>query len=515
MRITALSGKILLLALPWLSPYSQGPSPNVHGLFLSAACALIFVAFHALHRDLLTSQHSAPVIAAGNAWRIAALVSAMMALIQYFGLAANFAPWIAATDPGEAFANLRQRNQFATLTNIGLAALLWTNPSANSASRVWTAKTVAKLAAAALLGAANAASASRTGLVQLFGVLLLIWWWSRTQAPGQKRATRGLLIAALLAYALAIWALPLLLGKASATMGAVGRLQAGEHGCSSRLVLWSNVLHLIAQKPWIGWGWGELGYAHFITLYPGERFCDILDNAHNLPLHLAVELGIPAAALFCFAVFWVVARARPWRETDPTRQLAWAVLALIGLHSLVEYPLWYGPFQMALGLCVWMLWQTNVSGPAQALRQSTNTRALRSALVALCLLSLALLAYAAWDYWRVSQIYLDPAERAPDYRENTLQKIQPSRLFANQVKFAELGTEELSADNAEHMRALTLGLLHFSAEPRVVERLIESDIVLGRDGEARFYLERYKAAFAQAHAQWAQQNHLIASNIAP
>jgi hypothetical protein len=48
-----------------------------------------------------------------------------------------------------------------------------------------------------------------------------------------------------------------------------------------------------------------------------------------------------------------------------------------------------------------------------------------------------------------------------------------------------------------------------------VERLIESDIVLGRDGEARFYLERYKAAFAQAHSQWAEQNHLIAGDITP
>ena len=48
-----------------------------------------------------------------------------------------------------------------------------------------------------------------------------------------------------------------------------------------------------ASSPWLGWGWGELDYAHYATLYDGPRFCDILDNAHNLPLHLAVELGIP------------------------------------------------------------------------------------------------------------------------------------------------------------------------------------------------------------------------------
>jgi hypothetical protein len=49
---------------------------------------------------------------------------------------------------------------------------------------------------------------------------------------------------------------------------------------------------------------------------------------------------------------------------------------------------------------------------------------------------------------------------------------------------------------------LALDLLHFSPEPRVVERLIESAVMLGRDDEAVFYLERFKAAFPQAHAAW-------------
>jgi len=105
----------------------------------------------------------------------------------------------------------------------------------------------------------------------------------------------------------------------------------------------------------MGWGWGELDYAHFITLYPGARFCEILDNAHNLPLHLAVELGMPLTLAFFGAVVWWVMRARPWAETDASRQLAWVVLLLIGVHSLLEYPLWYGPFQLAVVLCLLML----------------------------------------------------------------------------------------------------------------------------------------------------------------
>jgi hypothetical protein len=75
-------------------------------------------------------------------------------------------------------------------------------------------------------------------------------------------------------------------------------------------------LHLIAQQPWLGWGWGELSFAHYVTLYDGPRFVEILDNAHNLPLHLAVELGIPAAVLICGGFAWLVLSARPWREPN-------------------------------------------------------------------------------------------------------------------------------------------------------------------------------------------------------
>ena len=115
--------------------------------------------------------------------------------------------------------------------------------------------------------------------------------------------------------------------------------------------------HLILQKPWTGWGWGELDYAHYITLFPGARFCVLLDNAHNLPLHLAVELGLPFALLVCGVASLWVWRARPWAETDPVRQLAWGILAVVGLHSMLEFPLWYGPFQIVTLWALALLWR--------------------------------------------------------------------------------------------------------------------------------------------------------------
>jgi hypothetical protein len=310
-----------------------------------------------------------------------------------------------------------------------------------------------------------------------------------------------------LAYALASLALPWANGLDLWGHGAIARLTAGDESCASRLTLWSNVFTLIGQKPWFGWGWGELDFAHYMTLYPGLRFCDILSNAHNLPLHLAVELGIPVAVLFCGVAGWLVLRARPWGETDPTRQMAWGILALILLHSLLEYPLWYGPFQVTFGLCVYLLWTMRERhDPSWRSRAGVDIRRVRANyfLAATAALMMAATGYAAWDYHRVSQIYLAPAQRDAAYRENTLEKISDTYLFRHQFDFAALTLTPLTPANALQIYALSSELLHYSPEPRVIEKVIESAVMLRRDDEALLHLARYRVAFPKNHAQWRQ-----------
>ncbi|MEO5660354.1 MAG: Wzy polymerase domain-containing protein [Polaromonas sp.] len=485
-----------LLLLPWLSPITAGPSPNVWPWLLSALCAVLLWLFR--------RRLNVELIAAG--WLAAAAISAVIGLVQYFGLAPSFSPWISQPQAGEAFANLRQRNQFATLTSIGLVALigllaLREQPAQQQRMPGWA------YLFALLLALGNAASSSRTGLLQWLLIALLTAWWA---LPGRWRLM--LLVAqTLLAYGLAVFALPWLLELATGARsgGLFGRL-VETAGCGSRKILWANVLTLIADKPWRGWGWGELDYAHFMTLYPGARFCEILDNAHNLPLHLAVELGVPAALAICAALSWLVWRAQPWRETDPLRQLAWGVLAVILLHSLLEYPLWYGPFQIAAGLSVGLLCSSLGARPAASAGVAHEFKLKRPftqylrALAAITMI--AILTGAAISYDRVSQIYLPPAERSAAYRDETLGKIRGSWFFHDQALFAELSTTVLTPGNAAAVHAMALELLHYSPESRVIEKLIESATMLGRDDEALQYLARFRAAFPQEHARWAREN---------
>ena len=505
--------KLLLFfcAVPWLIPFAWGPSPAVIPLLVSWVCIFTVgcIGHVRFQRSRNTGDNLSLIFA--QAWLLVAGLSSGLGLIQYSGISDWFSPWINTTLPGEAFANLRQRNQFASLTNIGLLALIWLvgYSKFKRVSGGWL------FAAAALLAVGNAASSSRTGLLQLMMVAVLVAWWGGLR----HQSVRWVIATAGITYAVASMALPLLIGLEFGSSGILGRLNDGGAACSSRLILWKNVLHLIAQKPWLGWGWGELDFAHFVTLYPGgadARFCEILDNAHNLPLHLAVELGVPFALVICGLGLWLVWRAKPWLEHDVTRQLAWGVLAVIFLHSLLEYPLWYGPFQLAFGLCVWLL----VTTPAQ-LQNRLSTNIVKSRLLtgilaffrsnrlpalvfnrSIAMIIISSIAYAAWDYHRISQIYLAPAQRAEAYRTDTLAKIQGSWLFSNQVQFAELTTTPVTKENAPKINTMAQNLLHFSPEARVVEKLIDSAVLMGRHDEARFYAARYRAAYPAEYENW-------------
>ena len=504
---------LVLLITPWLTPFASGPSPTVVSWLVSAcaACGLLLVgcSVHLCLWSPVAGKASFEICSAtcvskivALAWAVAGILGSVFGLLQYFGAAEVFYPWISSAKLGEAYANLRQRNQFASLTNIALVAVLGVLAGTGLANRrllVWLA-----WAAAALLAIGNAASSSRTGLMQLLLVCGLFCVWGHWR----NRQVRNVLLVSVFAYALAMVALPWLAGADLSMQGMLARLRVGDSVCASRITLWSNVLHLIAQKPWLGWGWGELDYAHYITLYNGARFCDILDNAHNLPLHLAVELGVPVALVICGALVWWVCSQRPWRERQPARQLAWAVLALIGLHSLLEYPLWYGPFQMAVGLCVYLLWRNpRESGTAAKTYKYASNRALAPVLPAFfAMIIIAFCGYAAWDYHRVSQIYLAPDMRDADYRDDTLSKIGDSRLFRNQVLFAELSLTPLMPNNAQWTFDTASALLHFSPEPKVIEKLIESATMLGDDQTALFQLARFRVAFPQDYQKWSDLN---------
>ena len=536
---------VLCVALPWLNPFTSSPSTAVIPLLVSwmlAACALLAVVElpFAKPRWTLLARVICAVLFAGLAasllwvpqvvdraltaglvaslmcvWLMAAVgrraaaddgvlrclmlgllaaavISAALGLLQYLGWARELSPWVNQPLTGDAFANLRQRNQFASLTSLGLVALLaWVAAQIKAHSMTrwgW----VLVLLCLNVLAAGVACSVSRTGAMQwvLVGMMVAAWGWR--SAKQNADMGRPLVWLALSAPVLvAVWSvvMPWLALQTTGEWGASMILrvtgQAQDYAaCGGRRVLWANVLALVAQQPWLGWGWGETDYAHFMTGYSGLRFCDMLDNAHNFPLHLSLELGVPfALAVMAVMAMWVL-RRKPWRESHAWRAMAWCLLVVLALHSLLEYPLWYGPFQMTLGLAIGLLW----AEPDEPYVLVTQEAQAASMFVA-ALLFIACL-YAAWDFNRVGQIYRQAASRDAAYRDNPLQHAKQSWLFKNQADFAELTTLTVTSDNAAEVYPQGLRLMHYSPEARVVQRVIDSAKLLGHDEQAQTLTER-------------------------
>jgi O-antigen ligase len=533
---------VLCVALPWLNPFSSSPSTAVIPLLVSwmlAACALLAVVElplaklrwtvaeqlvcgvllvglavsllcvpqvvdRALTAGLVASLMGVWLMAAvgrrvavdesllrwlGAGLLAAAVISAVLGALQYLGLAREMSPWVNQPLKGDAFANLRQRNQFASLTSLGLVALLgWVAVRAKAQSMTRGCWALA-LVLLNVLAAGVACSVSRTGAVQwaLVGVLIAAWGWRGIKSDALFG--KGLVWLALAAPGLvAVWSvlMPWLALQTTGEWGASMILrvtgQAQDYAtCGGRRVLWANVLALIAQHPWAGWGWGETDYAHFMTGYNTLRFCDMLDNAHDFPLHLALEFGVPfALAVMAVVGVWILRRT-PWREQNARCVMAWCLIVVLGLHSLLEYPLWYGPFQMTLGLAIGLLWAAP-DAPVQ--EEAQEAPMLVAALLFIgCL-------YAAWDFNRVAQVYRQAASRDAAYRDNPLHHAKQSWLFKNQADFAALTTQTITADNAAELYPQAVRLMHYSPEARVVQRVIDSAKLLGHEEEAQTLTER-------------------------
>ncbi len=494
----------ICLAGPFVLPAPSALSPMV-GSWLQFAAGIFGLMLWLCLRGRDGAAKAYSLIAVS--WLVAACMSALMAVLQVMHAADWAAGWVSESAHGQAVANLLQRNHVASLMTIGLCAAFFlvqqqratgverSDAQSCAAFDAFGLYKALGMIAVALMAGANALTTSRTGALELACVYVIyrVFW-----SP-KKLFARRLIDACLCVY------LGVSAGLFALSLGDVGLMaRIDDPNALSRLSLWSNVLELIAQKPWLGHGWRSLAYAHYSTEFSGARFMEMLDNAHNLPLHLAVELGLPVALIFCGGVVWLIWKNKPWTETQPDRQLAWGILMVIGIHSMVEYPLWYGPFFMTAVICVgilcadiWRNWLIALTKPAQT--------AINLGIKAFALLLLTCTVFAAFDYHRVSQIYLQPEERSRWYTDDPLGAAKKSVLFQSHAKFAELQITPLSRESAPRVLALSSELVVWSPEPRIIEKLIESATMLGLDELAVFHLQRYKVAYPAAYALWSQR----------
>ena len=290
---------------------------------------------------------------------VAGLLSTAVGAVQV--LAPDWADgqWVAITSfEGRASGNLRQPNHLSSLLLWSLVSAVWLAQSGASAAQDRGWRWPLAWLGVALLIFGLVLSASRTGMV---GVLVLALWGALDRRL--SRRARALLLAMPLLYAACWLGLSSWAEATGHVFGGAERLRTEADISSSRFGIWSNTLALITQHPWAGVGWGEFNLAWSLTPFP-HRPVAFFDHTHNLPLQLVVELGIPLGLGVLGLLMWSLWRGwcatRTGATGDDTRatvlRSAWVMVLLVGLHSLLEYPLWYAyfllPAAFAWGLCL-------------------------------------------------------------------------------------------------------------------------------------------------------------------
>lgn len=410
---------IVALCAAWSSAGGSLPSSlGLSGVGAVLAAAVLVAAGVAASRGPAAPKVFAALCAA---WVVCGLLNAGIAAVQVFAPSIPDGDWIARSSiAGRAVGNLRQPNhlnsllQWAAIAVVGLLEL----------RRIGWRTAVGVMV---ILVFAVVLTASRTGIL---GVLLLAAWAALDRRLARR--TRQLLAAAPAIYAIG-WVLMAGWARlAHATFGGEQRLAEPDLS-ASRFAIWSDTLALIRDNPWTGVGFGEFNFAWSLSAMP-HRPTAFFDHSHNLLLELAVELGIPLAVVvigLLLATLWRgLARARQAdAECSLAARCAVAMLLLIGVHSLLEYPLWYGYFLLPTALAAGLA----VGAGAEPASARVGLRARLGLGLAAAVLAVGAAAAVA-DYRRVVAIFAS-GDGVPSLRER-IDRGRESVLFAHHADYA-------------------------------------------------------------------------------
>jgi O-antigen ligase len=451
-----------------------------------------------------TEEHRRPMRVLWVALLAAGLASAVIASVQVLVPSAAGTSLIANLGtPGRAAGNLRQPNLLASLLALSLVALIGLTALSN-----WQRRSTLILAAA-LLGAGVEFTGSRTGILELG--LVVVWVVACGRLP---RSARMLALASLAGLAVGM-ALQWLAAQSGAGVFYAGeRMESGAELTTGRTSIWSDVLSLIAGSPWTGVGWGGLSRAWALS-ENASRHPAFFDHAHNLVLQLAVEIGIPATVLCLAALGWLLWRAAGALRSASAEDLVFAhcsaaMLLLLGVHSMLEYPLWYSYFLLPAAYLLGVLLRLG-----ERVRQdnpdprgtSFYTRGVQFVGVLTVLGAL----FAVWDYGRVLQIYAPFGRGLQQSFEQRVEAGRKSLLFGYLADYGLV----TSVDHPGEVLGAFDRPMHHLINARLLLAYAKALEERGMTEKARYVAQRLREFRSPLSAQYFAACQSMASGQAP
>lgn len=280
----------------------------------------------------------------------AAVSSVLMQCVQISGM--DLSPVVMymahnASTPMRAFANVAQPNQLALLLCFGLSSIWW----------LVQAKRLAGFSALGLslfLLWGLALTQSRIAWIILPVFVLLCWF----RLVGEFAISRAALLFLLLVFIGLVWCLPSIAEFCGFSGASVAERVGGR---SERSGLLQQAWFIVKQHPWLGVGWFGFG-AEQVKIAADFPSTIYAEHSHNLILNLMAELGVPAAFLILGGLLFWFYQTCVARSAARNTHVGFALLSLIavGVHSMVEFPLWYAyvllPIAVLMGMVHQLRW---------------------------------------------------------------------------------------------------------------------------------------------------------------
>ncbi|HSO05629.1 MAG TPA: Wzy polymerase domain-containing protein [Pelomicrobium sp.] len=481
-------GALLLLQLGLgMAPYPEQILIALLYLVWAGGCAV-------LGRSLVQTLGLPRVAdALAQALALGGVASVVMALLQYYDAQGIWDDFILDRHAGVFFGNVGQANHFASFTAMALASVVYLQITGRVAARV-------AVPVAGLLLFGLALSGSRSGWLYLGFFTLLALAARRAADSAQQRAlgrwAAGLLpgLAAAQLLAKVPWLIPDLPALTSAD-----RLTAIAVGMAIRIEAWRGAWELFLAQPWLGSGLG--GYAHgfyeILARSPGSRAIGegLFHHAHSLPFQLLAELGVVGgAAVVVGVVGWSLRFLRAAR-IDASRAWWLSLLAVLGAHSLLEYPLWYAYF---LAPAAFLLGGGDPAG--RALRAGWTLRGALAGMTALGALTLHNVVTSANKLefeLMLSRSALD-AEQGMRQLNESMRNLHRETLLAPYIELMYARSVPLDTERLDEKRFLSAQAKRFLPLPDVAYRHAALLALAGNPEEAMRVL-RQAAVVYPAH----------------
>ena len=292
---------------------------------------------------LLRKAFGLPALAVTLAWFLVAgaALTTVIGLLQHYDWRGPLEMLIVAKTLPRVYGNLVQSNQFVAYLALGLASLGYLYLRGRVRLAV-----LAALATPVLYALLLAGSLSAWVYLGAFVVLAAALYLRHRERPHRDLL---LYFVALLAGLLAMqWLVPVGWFE-GATPAATAAMRISDVAAATstgmRLRLWGEAWSYFLQAPLLGLGYGQFAWHHFMQLgtTSGTFVTGLFHHAHNIVMQLLAETGLAGAgAVVVGAALWL------WglRRVDFGAELWWvlALLVVLGLYSMIEFPLWYAYF---------------------------------------------------------------------------------------------------------------------------------------------------------------------------